>query len=482
MRSLLPLAAIVSLVALATADGGRPIPVQMKNGTRVVGHIVESECSNENLVLIDLRTKRKITIPWGQVKPDLAHKLRIDLGFEVAEATEGARIEADQIRNRTGNLFTGVVLNRETARADGFYRLKTAEAVLKIMLADVREETKVEVDATLVYTPRELYERKLKEKTPETAEDEFQIAEYARLVGALPEAKMHYEKLLAMQDAKYPEAAIQRLLKRVEKLIASKEATDKLASIKRHIVYNRFEKAKAELDEFSAAYGSDEDFADEVKSLTEDLEKQRKEYFADKVAKMLREEVKDALAKKVREESVSIRDAMNFAAAEMAAEDSATRVATENIATQLKITPEEIIDLWKERPKRSIQKAFYRDGTFIVTEDLQDALAKAPKPKVPKGKEAPKVPKPRPVMTADKWWDNLRAARKWSQMRDFLYAYWAEKSGVVEVLEPKFEICPTCVGKGYVIQSIMTQQGNAIFSDRCQTCYMATGFRIVRFR
>jgi len=482
MRGWLLIVAIASLVALATADAGQLVSVRMKDGRKVVGRIVEKDCTDAELVLRDIRTKRKITIPWTELDPELARKHRIDLGFEVAEAKGGTMIEADQIRNRTGNLFTGLVLNRDTARKDGHYLLKTADGILTIRLADVREEKKVEVDATDVYTPQELYEKKIAGNAPETAEDHYKIGEYARLVGALPQAKQHYEKVLEIGDDKYPPSAIERLIRRVDKLIASEEAVEKLAAIKRHIVYNRFDEAKKELEAFSAEYGRDEDFAKEVESLDAELETKRKEYFTDKVARMLRDAVKDALADKVREEEISIRDAMNYAVAPASAEESASRAAVLKISTELGIEPDEIGDLWKDRPKRGVHKAFYRDGTFIVLEDMEDALAKAPKPKVPKGEKAPKLPKPRPVMTAEKWWEGMRKAKKWSHLRDFLYAYWAEKSGVVDVEPEKWEGCPTCAGKGYVVQSVMTQGGNVIFSDRCPTCHMAKGFRIVRFK
>ena len=85
-------------------------------------------------------------------------------------------------------------------------------------------------------------------------------------------------------------------------------------------------------------------------------------------------------------------------------------------------------------------------------------------------------------MTPEKWWEAKRGQRKWSALRDFLYAYWAEKSGAVELITEKLETCQTCAGKGYNVQSVMTSSGNAIYSDRCGTCHMATHFKIVRFK
>ena len=483
MRRLFVLSSVVALALVAVAETGKAVQVRLTTGARVVGYVVEKECSDDALVLRDMRTRRKITIPWAKIRPDMARKLRIDLGFEVAEAQGGHRITADRIRNKTGNLFTGVILNPKTAQKDGFYELKTADGVLKIRVGDVREQTKVEVDAGVVYTPTELFERKLKEKEPVTASDHYQLAEYARIVGALEQAKEHYEAVLRTdEEKKYPAAAIERLLERVNKLLASKEARDMLSDVEKDIVFNRFEKATAGLATFREKYGEDADFVKEAESLEKRLVERRREYYAEQVAKKLRDEVKDLLGKKIKEPELSCREAMNFAAGEASAEDSVSYMALANVSKELGIEPDEAIDLWQLRSKRQLHKAFYRDGTFIVVENLQDALAKAPKPKFPKGKEKPKMPKPRSKMSADRWWEIKRSHRKWRDMRDFLYAYWAEKSGAVELIEPKEEGCPTCAGKGYLVQTLQTGGGNVIYSDRCPTCHMAKHFRIVRFR
>ena len=79
MRRLIVLAAIVALSLVADA-AGKPVQLRLKNGSRVVGYVVEKECSNDAVVLRDMRTRRKITIPWTKVRPDMARKLRIDLG------------------------------------------------------------------------------------------------------------------------------------------------------------------------------------------------------------------------------------------------------------------------------------------------------------------------------------------------------------------------------------------------------------------
>ena len=76
----------------------------------------------------------------------------------------------------------------------------------------------------------------------------------------------------------------------------------------------------------------------------------------------------------------------------------------------------------------------------------------------------------------------LRKTRKWRHMADFLYAYWAEKSGMNDPMEPKESNCPVCAGKGYTQTMITTPQGTIPFADRCQNCHMATFWRVVRFK
>ena len=139
---------------------------------------------------------------------------------------------------------------------------------------------------------------------------------------------------------------------------------------------------------------------------------------------------------------------------------------------------------WEKRSKRSTRLAFYRDGSFIVIPNLTDPLSKAPTSGPPKGKKGEKInlPKPRPPMTADKWWSQKRAAKKNRDLRDFLYAWWAENSGMCETLEPKEERCPTCLGKGYLVHVVQTAAGAQPYADRCQTCHGALRFRVVRFR
>ncbi len=464
-------------------EEARPVIVQLQDGSRIVGRLVLEECSDTSLVLREMRTNAKRTIAWEDVLPEMATQLRIQLGFEVAEASGGLRMEGHSIKNRAGITFVGLLTNEGTAEGDGEYVLKTADGERRIRLEDVREGPEaVEVDALTVYTPRELYDRRVKEAKPESAEDHFKLAEFSRLIGALDQSKAHYEAVIALGDPKYPQAQMERLLARVLKRLGSREIDSELAEIKRAIVYNNFDRASELIATFKGKYPDDEDLQKEAVDREQELTEKRADYYKRMVPRYLLNKVRDLLAKKAREDELTLRQAQQYAGGEPSAENGVSNAAIKEVAERLGITPEDLLKYWNDRSKGTPNKAFYRDGTFIVADNLKDALAEAPKIKNDKNNKGPKPPKPTPPKTPDKWWEGKREGRKYSDLRDWLYAWWAEKSGMVELMEPKEENCPTCVGKGYTQTVHTTPQGSVPFFNRCQNCHMAKVWRVVRFK
>ena len=487
IRFALLLVLLASVGATLAGPSGDVLVLELKNGTKYAGRIEESQCDDKAIVLWLLRPRRKLVIPWTDVVDAQAHKIRVQLGFEVEEESAGVTVKAHRIKNRAGSTFIGILENAATAEQDGIFVLKTADGTRRIPASDVREgPTEVEVDALMVYTPRELYDQRIAQGEPKTARDHFRLAEFCRTVGAFEQAKLHYGKVLEFEDSQYPEASIQRLLARVSKALESKEALFALKEIKRSIVFKNWPKANELIQAFREAYAEDEAFLEELSSLEDDLVVKREQHYIGLVYRSLMDEVKDLLGDKVKQktgadgEALSIREAQQYAGGEPSTESTVSFNAVQLLAEEHNLTSEEVLDYWSKRPKRSAHKAFYRRGTFIVLESLQDALARAPK--ASGKKKGAKPPKPHPPNTPDRWWKTKVAGRKYSEMRDFLFAWWAENSGMTELLEPKYETCPTCAGKGYTQAMVQTSQGTVPFYDRCQTCYMATKFRVVRFK
>lgn len=495
---LIPLLACVWAATSFAAPGdeedlSKPQPIYLKSGKRIFGRVVEGECSDAKLVLREIRSNVKRELKWSDLKPEQARKLRVALGFEVDERGTGMTVKGIKIVTRSGATFKGLWLNPKSAAQDGYYRLKRHDGERRINAGDVRSgPTEVELDALEVYTPKELYDQRMKERPPETAEDHFQMGDYAAFVGALEQAKMHYEKTLSMGSAKYPEALIKRHLSRVMKRLANAEAEDMLKEIRQATWRKRWKAASELIKQFREKYKDDEDLIKDVDQLEEALRTRRQEHFVVQVPGLIRSAVKKQLGIKVRQAELTIKDAQDYAGGEVVGDqdvdkkkESVSSEAIAIVAEKLGITPAEVLEFWHLRSKRAIQKAFYRSGTFVYMESeggVPDALAKAPKLKIPKGKNAPKMPRPNRQMTAEPWWEAMRKQRKWGDLADFLYAWWAEKSGMVELEDPKKETCPSCQGRGYTASTVNTSAGALPFYNRCAACYMAKHFRVVRFR
>jgi tetratricopeptide (TPR) repeat protein len=479
--------AALVLAVLAGAQEVKYVQVELKDGSRVVGRVVEEECTDDILVVRQLKGGTKTTIPWDQVRDEDARTLRIQLSLEVEEggAAGALATKGHEIRNKAGAPFRGLWMNEATAKDDGVYVLKTADGERRIPAGDVQSgPDPVELSLLDIFTPRELYERKLGDKQPESAEDHFRLAEFAMIIDALEEAKYHYEQVLALNDPKYARDKIERCLARVQKLIEQTDARRALKEIERVLSSNRFDKAATLIASFREKYGSDESLARAVAEKEEKSQEQRQAYYVGQVPMRLRDTVRDLLERKVKDEKeLTLRAAQEYAGGEPTAEASASRQAVDRVATELGITTDEVLAFWAKRMRRNIYKGFYRDGTFIVIDNLEDALAKAPKPPKPaQGKEAPKLPAPSKPNTPDEWWKAKVSQKKTGDLRDWLFAWWAEKSGMCDLLDPKDEPCSTCNGKGYTQRMITTPQGSVGFFNRCQSCYMAKFYRVVRFR
>jgi len=482
----LRLTLLVLFGAVTLAQDARPQVILLRDGSQIFGVIVKGECSDDAVVIRDRRTGGKRTLQWDQLEAKTALKIRIDLGLETADPENSLRVQGHEIRTRAGKVFVGLLLNEKTAHLDGFYHLKTSVRDYKIPIRDVPEPPEaIELSGDAVYTPVELYDRKVAEAPITTAVDHFRIADYARKVGALEAAKRHYEKVLAFGDERYSADRIRGFLELVDKLLGAREAREALRTIKQAFIYNRFDQAAQLIEEFRAKY-KDELLLKSLAEIEEEGKQRREEHHVALVRRELPKLVKDLLARKLRDEpELALNEAMNYASSQATTKDGVTGQALDRIVEKLGVDRKAVLELWKLRPKRTIRLGFFRDGSFIVMDNSEDPMAKAPKVKTPpKSKSGGKVtlPQPRPALTPERWWEIKREAKKHRDLRDFLFAYWAQESGMCEVLAPKRVTCSTCTGKGYVMQVVTTSQGSIPYADRCATCHGALHFRLVRWR
>jgi hypothetical protein len=295
---------LVLLVLAATLRAGPDdiVRVRLQEGTILAGRIVENECTDEILVVRELAGNAKRRIPWSDIQAAQASELRVKLGFELGDTAQGKMtVDGHMIKNKAGVTFRGLLLNEKTASRDGVFELKTSEGVLKIRASDVIEGPNVvRVDVLSIYTAEELYRERLKEKEPKSAEDHFLMGEYCVAIFALDEAKKHYETCLALDDPKYTRDKIQRALDRIERLLADRDALNETREIKKAIHYNNFARAAELIEAFRTRYAGNEALLKDAEDLEKDLKAERDDFFTQRVARQLRDAVKDALANRLR--------------------------------------------------------------------------------------------------------------------------------------------------------------------------------------
>jgi len=478
------------------AEEGRPVKVELTDGQILRGRLLESECTDDALVLQDIRSGARQEVPWDRIDPRIARELRVQLAFEVAEDDQLLMTDAVEVVNRAGIAFTGKLLNAESATKDGEYRLKTSRGPRNVPVGDVvKGPTAMRVSALEVFTPVELYAMRLAQGAPADADGHFTMAEFARKVGALEQARDHYKQAIEIPGCRQSAESLQRSLARVEKLLGQKEAFEALRGIREAVSLNSFPKAAKLLEEFRAKY-TDEDLLKEAGEIEEDAKARRTDYYVQRVARAFLDAVKDAVEKKGREKDqkdkpLTLRDAMQYASGPVASQNTASYDALGVVAQKLGLTREETFEFWNKRNKRILYRAFYGTGTFLIVPNLKDALQRAPKAKPPQGggggrggggRGPVQMPRPHAQITPDQWWKELRDARRTSDIRDFLFAYWADKGGMVETIEPKDDTCSVCNGNGYVMLTHNSPEGTIPYADRCSHCHMATFLRVVRFR
>ena len=154
-----------------------------------------------------------------------------------------------------------------------------------------------------------------------------------------------------------------------------------LAHVRRHA--HRFDQASQRIEEFRARY-KDEMLLKSLDELEEEGKQRQQEHHVALVARQLPKIVKDLLSRKLRDEpELTLNDGTGYAGGQATTKDGVTAQALEQIVEKLGVDRKGVLELWQLRPKRTIRLGFFRDGSFIVIDDTEDPMARAPKLKAP---------------------------------------------------------------------------------------------------
>ncbi len=194
--------------------------------------------------------------------------------------------------------------------------------------------------------------------------------------------------------------------------------------------------------------------------------------FVEKVAETVRARVA-ALVSQAATPKTKIEDATARAA-------KLDEAILEEASKKLGVTPDEVTDAWKKRPKKP-RKVTYGDGSWIPMGGQDGGLDSAvkgtptrndtlipPGPSILTKRKPPPPPEPvplgKPLKTKDQWWATATPGERSA----FVEAEFARKSSLVEKKE-ETKKCSTCRGNG----TVNVNRGGIGLTVVCARCHGA---------
>lgn len=195
--------AAAALVALLPAPPAAADTLRLENG-RILHGTVDRGYQDPDHVRIQLfHTGGVVKIRWEHLIAEDRDSWQVDLGLKDSEEAVQLRVEAHKITFVNATSIIAKILNIE-AMGNGpsaeirVLRKGKEETYARGQIAAIEA---VMADLALIYTPRQAYEIKRDQINPNNGPTHFDLAEYAKAVGAYEEAKEHY--LQAKEDADF---------------------------------------------------------------------------------------------------------------------------------------------------------------------------------------------------------------------------------------------------------------------------------------
>jgi tetratricopeptide (TPR) repeat protein len=239
MRTASRAAAAAFLAAAAAAIAAAPAraeTLRLENG-RVMQGTVDRGYVDGDYVRIQLfSTGGLVRVRWEHLIAEDRDRWQVDLGLkESAEALE-LKVDGQKIRFLNNSVVFGKIQNPDAMsggpNAEVRVLVKGREQVFSRGQISSAEEMRLELE--MVYTPRQAYELKRDEINPNSGQSHFDLAEYARSVGAYEESKEHYLK--AKEDVDFVRTPQGRMLESklatIEILVRNRTLQDDIRKVR----------------------------------------------------------------------------------------------------------------------------------------------------------------------------------------------------------------------------------------------------------
>jgi len=476
--------------------------LHLADGSVAVGYLLEHEPGGFQFQVA--RTGGVVMVPWQFLDPPQAEALRRQLGY-IAEEAEELLVDVQRLILVNGMEVVGVILEREgpnfVVKVDG-----TTQVVPKNRVVSINDGG--QVPALEIYQTEELYAQGLARLQPNDAHSQADLALYCESILDFPHAVQHYTQAVALAAGVEDTTAWQTAAERAGVKALQTDQLERLREIDRLRRRSLFPQAFEKIAAFRVAYPKTE--------LTAEINKAEA-----LVAKTQERVVKETIASRWFYRSNQLcREAARNAQfdAMMAYVDSdllgAVRGAVTADLQSLApgITPEIVEEWFRGRKRGTYKVATYGSGTWLLGSDrAQAGLTKERNELDKKEKAKATAPESDFQKRVDAYLSNQRRLanvglrgredqveernQTWGAMSldaraMWVMAYFAEFSGIFDVVPGVAHLCRQCGGTG-ALESInaglpQSQGGQkrggvtAASGPRIERCTLCHGEQIVR--
>lgn len=535
------------LAGLAASSAARADVLRLENGRSMHGTVDRGFVDEKALRIQLFSTGGTVKVRWEHLIAEDRDRWQVDLGLRESEEAKELKVDAHRLLFVTGaQVVVGKVLNPEALEgpATGDVRVLVKGRELRYPKGQIARAEPVRVDLVLVYTPRQAYEEKRDQIAPNNGPGHFDLAEYARLVGAYDEAKEHY--LRAKEDEIWKDTAQGRLvesrLATLEVLLQNRSLQNDLDGVRALLIDARNQKdfgkaGRIYLEAREEAFRIMTEVKDpkvqkefKIPDLAQRIEVERRKFFQNRLPVHMYATVRNLMYAKVKEQKVKdfppgitaqekaaltmkgtfegarqyasrgvTEDLWNSVLKEVGAQEKldelkalgekdpakltdADRARGLRLASMEKTLKAELLDFWANRNKNSFMVTNYGYGTFVVTGSTLKLTRKPPAQGGGGGNRGGGGGKAGSARPVDE----VKTPDQWweeansKEKQDWLLSWYAERGGLFEAFRTWDEPCDSCGGLGY--KKISVAATGEEEAERCKVCNGAKVLRKVKWR
>jgi hypothetical protein len=411
--------------------------VRLRSGKVLSGSIHLDESTKEGFVLRSWESGGTVFVRWSQLTPAEIDRVlnRSSLPARApADLVEGIRVHTN------ARTVVGVLVREDRDRLS----IKTSDSRTPVVVPTssvIGREDRVALPESEAYSPEEQVERRLARVNPSDVDALLGLAGLASRFGLYAKARELYLRAAAAEPTRNEE--IESLIGATEALARERRAADLLREIDRLARRAEFALAIARARSLLAESAETETVR-QNKDLVSNLENEAKEWKVHK-SDVLARWVPDAYRLRLGERIAQAARLSKFAEARSAVARLDDDVV-QDLAEEMKSTPDEIRTAWSRR-ERKARKIWFGAGSWIILGGQSGGLdtdaqfipvhrntAKPPPPPIPLGLK---------LDTPEEWWEK---ASKYDRL-DWLEAEYGRTSPAVS-RTLRDRRCARCVGEG----------------------------------